>query len=336
MPAQRLNCSFSLLDEGRQYTGNHRKYIIENAREICNSPATKEKIRLREALGFYGHGRRILAGKMNIGEVEAVTLPDGGKAIVSNIPSNVTVAFDVSPEGGVSHSQEVLDTETGKIVSTLHASRVGGFSWACPGVDGGRGKPTRLSGFSGFDYVLNPGFSSNRGYILECAADTAGQEQMILECLAATVKDDRKAEEYLAGWKLDTQARLAALEDAIFESTARQAELTERLRRSEETASTSKAQCESAILEAAAQKERLAGLIDALASSFPCFIPEDVQHQMMEGDFSRAKMIFEQASRVDFSQYPIEEHNPKTISPGSQTQEPPLYGSGAFGFMIDI
>mgnify|MGYP000597507310 CR=1 FL=1 len=32
---------------------------------------------------------------------------------------------------------------------------------------------------------------------------------------------------------------------------------------------------------------------------------------MMEGDFSRAKMIFEQASRVDFSQYPIEEHNPK-------------------------
>ena len=193
MPAQRLNCSFSLLDEGRQYTGNHRKYIIENAREICNSPATKEKIRLREALGFYGHGRRILAGKMNIGEVEAVTLPDGGKAIVSNIPSNVTVAFDVSPEGVVSHSQEVLDTETGKIVSTLHASRVGGFSWACPGVDGGRGKPTRLSGFSGFDYVLNPGFSSNRGYILEGAADTAGQEQMILECLAATVKDDRKA-----------------------------------------------------------------------------------------------------------------------------------------------
>ena len=135
---------------------------------------------------------------------------------------------------------------------------------------------------------------------------------------------------------LDTQARLAALEDVVFESTARQAELTERLRRSEETASTSKAQCESAILEAAAQKERLAGLIDALASSFPCFIPEDVQHQMMEGDFSRAKMIFEQASRVDFSQYPIEEHKPKTISPGSQTQEPPLYGSGAYGFMIDI
>ena len=54
MPAQRLNCSFSLLDEGRQYTGNHRKYIIENAREICNSPATKEKIRLMDGASLPG------------------------------------------------------------------------------------------------------------------------------------------------------------------------------------------------------------------------------------------------------------------------------------------
>lgn len=219
MPAQRLNCSFSLLDEGRQYTGNHRKYIIENAREICNSPATKEKIRLREALGFYGHGRRILAGKMNIGEVEAVTLPDGGKAIVSNIPSNVTVAFDVSPEGVVSHSQEVLDTETGKIVSTRTPPCREDFQGR-PGVDGGRREANQTFRFSGFDYVLNPGSARTGATSLKAPQTRPGQEQMILECLAATVKDDRKAEEYLAGWKLDTQARLAALEDAIFESTA--------------------------------------------------------------------------------------------------------------------
>ena len=125
--------------------------------------------------------------------------------------------------------------------------------------------------------MLNPGFSSNRGYILEGAADTAGQEQMILECLAATVKDDRKAEEYLAGWKLDTQARLAALEDAIFESTARQAELTERLRRSEETASTSKAQCESAILEegTACRVDRRARLLFPLLYPGRCAAPDD-------------------------------------------------------------
>lgn len=163
MPAQRLNCSFSLLDEGRQYTGNHRKYIIENAREICNSPATKEKIRLREALGFYGHGRRILAGKMNIGEVEAVTLPDGGKAIVSNIPSNVTVAFDVSPEGVVSHSQEVLDTETGKIVSTLHASRVEDSHGPAPGSTEAEGEANQTFRLFGIRLCAQPGVQLEPG-----------------------------------------------------------------------------------------------------------------------------------------------------------------------------
>lgn len=110
---QKITCSFSLLDEGRKYTGNHRKYLIENAREICYSDATREKIALREAFGYYGHGRRIIAGKMNLSEVEAVTLPDGSAAIISNIPSNLTVAFDVAEDGKVTHTQEILDTDTG-------------------------------------------------------------------------------------------------------------------------------------------------------------------------------------------------------------------------------
>lgn len=336
MPEQ-LKCSFSLLDEGRIYTGNHRKYLIENARDICNSPATREKIRLREAYGFYGHGRRMLAGKTNIGEVEAVRLPGGGEAIVSNIPSNVTVAFDVATDGTVRHTQEILDTETGKIVSGLHKSRVGGFSWACPGVDGGSRKATRISGFAGFDYVLSPGFSANRGYILESAGDEDAQEQMILECLAATVHDDKKARGYLAGWKMDRQAKLAELEDRIFESTARQAELEELVRQNREKTAEANAGRETAILEAAAQKERLTGLVAALSEAFPCVIPEAVQHQMMEGDFTRAKMIFENATRVDFSQYPIGDAAKKHTLPTVPPQRPdPEYGTGAFGFMIDI
>ena len=53
---------------------------------------------------------------MRIGEVEAITLPDGGTAIISNIPSNITIAFDVAEDGTVSHTQELLTTETGNIV----------------------------------------------------------------------------------------------------------------------------------------------------------------------------------------------------------------------------
>ena len=57
-----IDCAFSLLDTRRKYTGQHRKYVIENARTICYSPATRERLQKREAFGFYGHGRRILCG----------------------------------------------------------------------------------------------------------------------------------------------------------------------------------------------------------------------------------------------------------------------------------
>ena len=126
MPNDKIECSFSLLDSGRKYSGQHRKYLIENAREICYLPAVRERIKMREALGYYGHGRRVLCGRMDIQEVDVVTLPDGSQAMVSNVPSNVTVQFDISKDGLVSHTQEILNTETGKIVAALHASRVGG------------------------------------------------------------------------------------------------------------------------------------------------------------------------------------------------------------------
>ena len=149
--SEMIKCAYSLFDEGRKYSGNHRKYLLENAKEICYSPATRERIRLREALGYYGHGRRMLSGRMDIGETELAVMPDGTKAIIDNVPSNTTVAFDVADDGTITHVQEILPTDTGAIVSKLNAGKIGGFSWACPGKDGGRSRPTIMSGFSGFD-----------------------------------------------------------------------------------------------------------------------------------------------------------------------------------------
>ena len=126
-------------------------------------------------------------------------------AIISNIPSNITVAFDVGEGGKVTHTQEILNTETGQIVKNLHESNVGGFSWACPGVDGGTKNVTHLAGFAGFDYVLNPNFAHNRAYVLEFA----NSEQMIFESVSAVAKDDARAEQFVRGWKQDYQARPA-------------------------------------------------------------------------------------------------------------------------------
>ncbi|MBQ7609084.1 MAG: hypothetical protein IJU76_14135 [Desulfovibrionaceae bacterium] len=333
MATQTIECRFSLLNEGRKYSGNHRKYVIENAQEICYSDPTKEKIRLREAFGYYGHGRRILSGKMDLGEVDVITLPDGTKAMVSNIPSNLTTKFDVASDGTVTHTQEILNTETGKIVSSLHGSRVGGFSWACPGTDGGRKTASKLTGFAGFDYVLNPGFSANRGYVLESA-----QGDMLLESVAAVVGDDKKAEQLVAGWKMGELSRIPELEEAVFESEDRyfriageKTDLQQKL---------TEAVMESARLKDDLEKTKstLEGTIRLLAEDLPFFIPEDVQHAMLEGDFKRAHVLFESAKHLDYTSLPLSgaRFNPEKISLAQRALEKPEQGTAEYGFSLDL
>jgi len=331
----KISCSFSLLDTGRKYTGRHRKYVIGNARDICYSPAVREVIRLREAFGYYGHGRRILAGRhdLTVGEVSILTMPNGQQAMVSNVPSNITVAFDVGEDGQVTHTQEILDTETGKIVAGLHSSRVGGFSWACPGEDGKQSRPTTLSGFSGFDYVLQPGFSGNRGYVLESA-----QGDLILESVAAVVGNATRAEQLVAGWRLDAQRRMEAMEDAVIEGEnrlvevmAERDELVEQLQRAESDISKAKT-------DLATEKAHFRGILKNIEANLPFFIPEAVMHEMLEGDFTRARGIFENARRFDFSQFPVgqQKSGEETETRSLPLNEEISYGTTAYGFCLEL
>jgi hypothetical protein len=300
-----LECAYNLFHEGRKYTGNHRSYILENARSVAGSAATREKIKLREALGYYGHGRRILAKKMDLTEVEAVKLPDGGTAIISNVPSNVTTAFSVADDGTVTHSQEVLDSETGRIVSGLHKSRVGGFSWACGGSDGGRTGATRLTGFSGFDYVLNPGFAHNRGYVLESADGGGVSPDQVLESVAAAVGDDDRAEKMLRGWQADAHFKAMELEDQLEQAALYESALLDKLTGKERDLADLDKQVQAAVQAQEQEKARVKGMVDFIVEACPFFIPEDVQHAMFEADFDRARQIFESARTVDMTQYPV-------------------------------
>lgn len=329
-----IDCSFSLLDTQRKYTGTHRKYIIENARNICYSPVTREKISKREAYGFYGHGRRVLCGRpsLEVQEVDVITLPDGKQAMVSNIPSNVTIKFEIDESGVVTHTQEILDTETGRIVDGLHASKVGGFSWACPGKDGGTKTATLLTGFSGFDYVLSPGFSANRGYILEAA-----NRNMVLESVSAIIGDDKRAEQLVAGWQFEGD-NLAELEDAIFESRNQYYELKGQNEVLETKIATLEAQNNSAQDALKAVNAKYENILARVLDSLPIFIPDGIMHDLLEGDFTRAKNIFESATRMDFSQYPLGKRNVDENNPPvrSLRQEHPGYGTIGYGFMLDI
>lgn len=329
----KIDCSFSLLDTKRKYTGQHRKYVIENARKICYSPVTRERIEKREAYGFYGHGRRVLCGKMDIQEVDVITLPDGAQAMVSNIPSNVTVKFEIDNAGTVSHTQEILDTETGKIVSSLNASKVGGFSWACPGKDGGTKSPTLLSGFSGFDYVLAPGFSANRGYILESA-----RRDVILESVAAVIGDDRKAEQLVAGWQFqDTD--ISSWEDALFESRDAYFALKEQNDNLKEQLAENKNKTLETENSLATLKDAYRSTLRELVDTLPIFIPSRVMDDLLEGDFSRARGILESAKRLDFNQYPITRTNKDLTNRASVIvgdKDEAVYGTTAYGFMLEL
>lgn len=309
MSKQILECNFNIFNEGRKYTGNHRKYVLENAQQIASSDATRERIKLREALGYYGHGRRILARKMQLQEVEPIKMPDGSTVIISNIPSNVTTSLVVESDGTVKHTQEILKTETGLIVEGLHNSKVGGFSWACPGSDGGSSKTTKLSGFAGFDYVLNPGFALNRGYVLESSEDF--DRSMVLESIAAIVSDDDKAEKLLAGWQAETYFRAIDLEERLEHAEIYETALLERITGKERELVDLSKELQQALKSQIEEKNRIKQICEFIVESAPFFIPEDVQHAMMEANFDKVSGIFESAKRVDFSQFPIGEGKDK-------------------------
>lgn len=330
-----IACRYSLFEEGRKYSGNHRKYLIENAREVCYSPKVREQIKLREALGYYGHGIRQKAGRLRPQELNYAETAGGREVEIIAVPSNVTTQFDVAQDGTVTHTQDVLKTPSGEIVSSLHKSRVGGFSWACHGVDGGQHSPTELDDFAGFDYVLRPDFSYNRGYILEGAGDV---DQLVLECVEAVVKDQAKAEAIVRSWKMDSDADMRGrrYRNAVYEAEAKMFSMQDRLDEMQRKLDKAAREASKLIAEGAKAREGYRTVLEGLQASLPFFIPEDAMQQMLEGDFSRARMVFEKAKTVDFRQYPLPQNDGRAsaLPParnGGRHDDPDV-GTAEFGF----
>lgn len=324
---------YNLLDEGRKYSGNHRKYLIENAREICYSPATRERIKLREALGYYGHGRRQIAGKMEIGETECVVMPDGSKVVVDNVPSNVTLAFDIDKDGRVTHKQEILDTSTGQIVSNLQKNKVGGFSWACPGRDGGTQSATIMTGFSGFDYVLRPGFAKNRGYVLESAEGSPAYNAVF-----EAVQDADKTKAYI---QFATELYENIADNDLLNAVDANIAYREELSRTRNTLVQAQAELAGALATNTDLKAKnlelennVRGIWEAFQEKLPFFIPEPVIEEILKGNFTRAKMIFEEAGKYDASSLPIGAQ--KKPEPLIKRREQALYGTADYGFGLKL
>lgn len=153
---------FSLTDLKRKNTyQNGRKYLVSAVSDILNSPETQERMKLGELYGFYGHGRREAhfnrTGSIRLPET-SVIMVEGAPVVVDNVPSNRTIDISVSPDGVVSHTQEIIDTPTGLIVDGMERSKAGGWSWATKG--GSQAGHAIIQEYAGMDFVGIPNFIS--------------------------------------------------------------------------------------------------------------------------------------------------------------------------------
>ena len=143
---------YNLRERGRRYRGSERNFDIPTIVNAINSPECQERVKNRDMLGYYGHWPRIKFGMLP----QEGSMALGRPAIVE--PALVTVYLKASPDGTIEHKAEFLGTDSGQVAAKLYASRTGGFSSA---ID------CDIPCFFGLDYVLEPNYSTNRGYALD-------------------------------------------------------------------------------------------------------------------------------------------------------------------------
>ena len=157
---------YNVNERGRQHRGQDRHFDTRALAALINSPAVQEQVRNRDLLGYYGHWQR-----MRFGMRPPETVIVDGKSV--NIePAIVTTYLRAEADGTIEHRTEFLDTASGKVARRLSKSKTGGFSSAINAVQrGGLAYPTA---FEGFDYVLEPNYTTNRTYLfdgVQAAAD---------------------------------------------------------------------------------------------------------------------------------------------------------------------
>lgn len=182
--------TFNLKERGRQHRGMPRDYDIPKLVECINGPTTQERVKHRDMHGYYGHWPRLVFGP----EPREGGIVEG--KVVKIEPALVTTYLKAYSDGTVEHRSEFMETEPGKAVASLAASKAGGWSAV---IDNKR------PAFWGFDYVLEPNFTKNRAYAL--TLDSVG-------ALADVTLDDVSA-------YYDSALEIVALMDGVNGENAR-------------------------------------------------------------------------------------------------------------------
>lgn len=176
--------TYNVHDRGRKFRGVDRNFDTVALARLINSPYVQEQVANGDMLGYYGHWPRMAFGMAT----QEVGLVDGK---VVPLPTAVrTTYLHCDDDGTITHQAEFLNNEWGRAAQEHFESDVGGFSSAIDPVRGT--SPTVAAAFYGFDYVLEPNYTTNRGRALLDAVQIGEQvPESVMALLDAVMSDER-------------------------------------------------------------------------------------------------------------------------------------------------
>jgi hypothetical protein len=305
---------FSLYQNARKGRQNGRKYALSAVKAMLESPETQEGLKLGELFGYYGHGRRAAYhsqyGSLDLPEVSVLQV-DGKPVVLENVPACRTIAIGVDDDGVVTHTQEILDTPTGKVLNGMIKSHAGGWSWATAGADmPGVAIP---KSYHGCDYVLHPNFVSldHPASLMMESADT--RNQAILEGLLQSGFSTESSQEILQHYErmcgatsmLESVMRVQELELAQLESVGYQMALSSELRETKAMLESVRGEVSSLRNAEQARQSQLDELLDDL----PIFVSHKQRDAIMEmnnpGQADVLKALFESVAKTNLALSPV-------------------------------
>ncbi|MCP9269512.1 head processing protein [Xenorhabdus sp. XENO-1] len=333
---------FSVIDNIRKHTPqNARNYVLSSVKASLESKEVKERMALGELYGFYGHSRREeyykRTGELRLPETSFIMI-DGKPVALDNVPSNRTVAVSIDDSGIVSHSQEILDTDTGRIVKGMEHSRAGGWSW----VTGGSDSPWKsvVRRFYGFDYVTTPNYISLDRELMMAESVSDRQSHIVqafvssgfTESAAIDLSDHfEKMREH--DMMIESVNRAQTAEGELLVLSGHLLELNQKI------------EVQDAMLGAVQRKADLRQrYLRSAIDKLPVFLSEEQKNALLsmetEDDLQMVEAIFESVGNVDFGGLPLgrmsdyqpapHKRSSKSLSQAPifslKTQKPPKFG----------
>lgn len=199
--------TYNVRERGRRFRGQDRNFDTAALAALVNGPAVQEKVAKGDMHGYFGHGVREIFG-MDPGEVGVLD-----NKVIPLEPALATTLLRAHPDGTIEHEAAFMDTALGRTAQRMFSNKRGGFSSAIAVHEvGGRDVPIA---FHGFDYVLEPNFSTNRGYALDGLKSAPGVvlDEVVREGQAALVLLDGMYSELQANFDQQAQTLARVLEE---------------------------------------------------------------------------------------------------------------------------